>query len=305
MKYYFQLQYKRLLRHIIDFGIYPAVALPLGLLLWVGNLYFIFHKTTYAAAAVSGSALFFLLRLHQHTRLQALQRWFNKTSYRQLRWIENALLLLFFIPALLWYQHYLWAVGLGAAACLIVFMPSLPRTPLTLPTPFFRLPFEFARGFRQYWYLILLAYFLCFMGLRVGNYNLSAFGLLLCMGSYLLFYQAMEPKEYVRIFRCSAAAFLWHKWRIALYYSLLSTSPMLLAMLIVFPLHHLHTALLSLASISYLSLMVWGKYTSFPRPISFLHALLFGLSFVFPPLLMALLPWYFIRASRHLKTLLS
>jgi len=88
----------------------------------------------------------------------------------------------------------------------------------TIPTPFYKKPFEFIIGFRTAIGMIGFAYFLTIMGISVGNFNLGIFSLLVVFLTSFSFYAQPDSQFYVWIFSHSSATFLLDKIKIGIGY---------------------------------------------------------------------------------------
>ncbi|MFK8102398.1 MAG: ABC transporter permease, partial [Saprospiraceae bacterium] len=174
-----------------------------------------------------------------------------------------------------------------------------------IPTPFYRYPFEFTVGFRQTFPLHLFAYFLCFMSVWVGNFNLGIFALLLSILLCCQYYGEPENSYYVWIFAFTPQAFIWHKLKIAFAYANLVAAPISLSLLFCFPANFLLVLGLQLLAIVYLVAVILAKYAVFPHRINIAQAILLTISFAFPPFLLGVIPFFYRKSIHQLKANLS
>ncbi|MFK8103156.1 MAG: ABC transporter permease, partial [Saprospiraceae bacterium] len=178
MKYYFLLQYRMLQRHMREFGLAPIVGYLLASLIFVGASALPYFKlATTAPYIYIFLALSVINSLGKTQRNDFLKANFSKRDYYRLRWLENTILALSFMLFLCYQGDFIFAAVLFLAASLLSLVNSNRQMSFVIPTPFYRYPFEFTVGFRQTFPLHLFAYFLCFMSVWVGNFNLGIFAL--------------------------------------------------------------------------------------------------------------------------------
>ncbi|MEZ4918563.1 MAG: hypothetical protein R2792_05600 [Saprospiraceae bacterium] len=301
MKYYFTLQYRMLNRNLIEFGLPPVAGYILGLLGFIGLSEFLFYKTEFAAPIYVLLAVFAMAPWGAHQRNQFLKTCFNKQQYRRIRWMENALTALPFALFLLSKFEFLYGLGVLLLVPVLAMFQFENRFQGRLPTPFSRRPYEFPTGFRQAYPLFLLAYFLCVMGIGVGNFNLGAFALLLIFLCCMSFYGTPEGPYLVWIFAMEPRRFIWEKIKTAALYSVLLSLPIAGGLIWFFPENTYPVLGIMLLGSAYLMLMVLAKYAAFPEKINVPQAFMLGLSLWFPPMLLLVGPYFYKRAQERLK----
>jgi hypothetical protein len=174
----------------------------------------------------------------------------------------------------------------------------------TIPSPFYKKPFEFTVGWRNTWFLFFFAYFLTVMSIVAQNFNLGAFSLMLVFLISLSFYTKPDDEYYVWIFNKSPNGFLWTKTKIALTYSTLLALPIIIT-LAVFYFNQLLTLLaILLLGFIYLIAIILAKYAAFPHEINVPQGILLGSTFLFPPMLLAIIPFFYLQARRRLNDIL-
>jgi len=300
MKVYFQLQLKRIKRHLIEFGIHPALALVLGLLFFVGLSKLLFYKLDHAAIAYSFVGFSILLKLGDKKRNDFLKHAFSENEIKQLRLIENGIFITPFCIFLMYEQFFLYAVLLILVAFLLVFIKMTFASGIVLPTPFGRYPFEFTAGFRRTFLLFIGAYFLAFMGIKVANFNLGAFALIICFLICMVFYARPEPSFFIWVDKAKPAALLRRKIMIAMAYSFLISLPVFIALIIFFPENTIYIIGVELLGMAYLTIGLLGKYINFPSEMMLMAAILMGASIFFPPLLILTIPYFYLKSVKNL-----
>ena len=305
VRYYFNLQYRILNRRLRELGLTPILGYLLGLLAFVGLSMYLFYKTSYAEYFYTLLALSSLSRLSERERNDFLRATFSMGEYRQIRMGENCGLVLPFAAYLLYAGQYALAGGLLLSALLLSQIQFGHRLHFTLPTPFYRYPFEFTQGFRRFWWLYLLAYFVGYKAVEVNNFNLGAGSLVFVFLLGISHYAQPENPYFVWIYASTARGFLFKKMATGLGYSSILALPLVLGLGWHF--HGQVWILLGVQCLGYLFLatMLLAKYSAFPNEMSLPQALLLGLSFWFPPLLLFVIPLFYTRSLQRLNVVLQ
>lgn len=305
MYFYFVLQQRILNRRFRELGLAPLPGYGLGLLLFIALSLYLFYKTSYAVYLYSFMALSLLVPLGDKARNEFLKNQFPLHTYRQIRALENGLLVLPFVLFLL------YKIQLVAVALVLVFalLGSLfnggSRLHFTLPTPFFHFPFEYAQGFRQNWVLYLLAYFIAWKAIEVDNFNLGVGSLVLLGILGISHYGKAENEYFIWIYACSAKQLLYKKTGTAWVYLWLSGAPLFLVLGWFFADKLWILLSLELLISVFLLTLILAKYAAYPDSISIPQALLMALSWGLPPLLLVLIPLFYRRATKHLNFILT
>ena len=305
MKYYFNLQYKMLNRHLKAFGLPPIIGYLLAIFFFIGGSVYLFYKTKYAAYLYPFFALSSLSLLSETKRNDFLKTCFIDKDYRRIRLAENFLMALPFVLFLGYQQAWLIGFGLVIMAGLMARFHFNNQLNYTIPTPFYKYPFEFTVGFRTSIAMFLFAYFLTVMSIKVGNFNLGAFALLLVFIISFSFYALPDSQFYVWIFSSTAKAFLWDKIKIALFYSTLLALPILLSLGYSFP--DKMKLLLGFQGLGYIYLctIILAKYAAFPRAMNLPETIFIVASVFFPPFLLFTIPFFTKKATKKLSSVLS
>ena len=116
----------------------------------------------------------------------------------------------------------------------ITLLNSKSGSSLTIPTPFYKKPFEFIAGFRATVIAFFVAYFLTAMAIVYQNFNLGIFSLLFIFLVCLSFYNEPENVFYIWVHKLKATGFLYNKIQTAIIFSSLLTLPALTALAIFF-----------------------------------------------------------------------
>ncbi len=305
IQYYFSLQYRMLNRQLSDFGLHPLAGYILSVAAFIGLSVYLFLKTEFAMYIYYLLAIGFTYMLSESGRNGFLKTCFNADEYYKIRIIENALLVLPFVAFLTYKSAFLPAILLLVSAILLVFLSIRSTLNFTIPTPFSNKPFEFIVGFRNTFYAFVLAYFLTIMAVTVGNFNLGIFALLFVLMICMTFYSNPESEFYVWIFSSGTRGFLLHKIKIALLYSTILCLPVVVGLGVFFPENI--AAILGFQSLGYLYLVavILAKYSTFPNKINLPQILVIAFSISFPPLLIGVIPYFYIQSAKKLNEILE
>lgn len=304
MQYYFQLQFRMLVRRIRDAGLNPLLFFPLALAGFVGLSHLLFQRSPYAGYLMSLMALMAMLPLTEQQRNQFLSSCFPHPTYHQIRLFENLLVALPFLLVLLikaaLLPVLLMLIGTAGAA----FLKLRSYEGKVIPTPFYRQPFEFIKGFRQSVGLIAAAYVLTGIGIAVGNDNLCLFAIGVLFLIQCTFYFQPEPDLWVWIYPLKPAGFLKIKILTSIQQSIVLTTLPVILTLLFSTMAWWVLLLLVLSGISFLIVIILAKYAAFPNEIQLPQAIVLAACVWFPPLLLLTIPYFYIHAVQRLNRLL-
>ncbi|MBK9016330.1 MAG: ABC transporter permease [Saprospiraceae bacterium] len=292
-------------RHISDFGLNPAVGIALLPILFLGLSYYLFAKTEFAEYLYVFLCASLLSNLSEAGRNDFIKTCFSDKDYRRIRVLENVILVIPFVAFLLFKGCIISTTILLLLAGILAFMTFGNKFNYTIPTPFYRRPFEFIVGFRKTFWLVLIAYIMAYMGIVVGNFNLGLFSLMLVFFNCMYFYAYPENAYYVWIFKASPKRFLVDKIKTALLFSTILSLPIMIGHLFFYT--DKFNIILGLQCLGYMYLLaaVLAKYSAFPAEVSLPQAFLFAFGIVFPPALLAIIPYFYIQSIKSLKEILQ
>lgn len=304
MKFYFKLQYKRLVRWLKALGIHPILMAILVFIAFGGLVSILYVKTNLASYLLCYIALFLISILSSKNRNELLVLNFYKKEYYKIRIIENLIMASPFIIVFLWKGELLICLGLILFSNLLIFLDKVPKFQLITPTPFSRIAYESIIGFRKNIIWILGAYFLAFKALQVDNFNLGLFsvGFLNLIG--ISAYIKAEQLEFVWIHNRTINEFLNHKiFRGILSCSLISF-PIGAILIFFYPLNWWIVGLLIIVCYLFLIAIILAKYSAFPNPINLPQIILLGISLFFPPLILFVIFIFYNQSKKRLITIL-
>lgn len=304
MTHYFKLQYKMANRQLTEFGIHPFLGYSLLLAGFVGLSVYLFSKTGLAGYIYIFIALSVLSRLSETKRNYLLKSTFPFTTYYAIRLLENSLAALPFLLFLLVQASCIPFAILTFSALALAFIDFKNQLNLTIPTPFYKKPFEFIVGFRNTFIVILSTWFFTIMAIIAGNFNLGIFSLLLVFFVSFTFYSIPETEFYVWIFTLSPWGFLKHKIGTALLFSTLLSLPVTLGMSFFFFDKILVIVGFQVLCYVYLGTTILAKYSVFPKQMNVPQFVFIAASIAFPPMLLGVIPYFYLQSVNRLKSLL-
>jgi len=302
---YFKLQFNRFTRRFKDAGIHPILACFVLLAGFIGLSLYLFHKTSTANYLYAIVALSFCFSLSEAKRNDFLKSTFSTPQWRKIRVLENLIVAFPFVCFMMYKQQFLIAGILVFTSSVISFLHSKTSFNFTIPTPFFKKPFEFTVGFRSTFYLFPMAYALACFSTSTNNYNLGVFSLLAVFAICLNYFTKPEDEFFVWAFNQTPKQFLFEKMKIALWYSTLLTAPIALMLGILFFENVLYTLLFLVIGYAFLMAAITAKYSTFPDEMNLMQGFLITMSFFFPPLLLVVIPYFFSQSITRLKPYLK
>ncbi|MEL6194093.1 MAG: hypothetical protein AAFR66_18680 [Bacteroidota bacterium] len=305
LTFYFSLQFLALRRKVQPIG-FPPVTAYLGIsLIAVVCSILILDKFPFAGWIYASLSLFLIGKLSGKSRNSFLKLQFPSASYYLLRVVENMLAGIFPFMMLGLFQQALPAVFLFTGAMGLVFLRFDPGISLNFPTPFFKHPFEFIVGFRQYIWLILGSYFLTYQGVRVENFTLIVVGYIFLVISLPSFLSIVEKHFHVWIYDKNPRALLLYKMWIGILYSSLLSLPVGTVAILYFPNQQL--TLFFLQTMIYLNVgsVIIVKYARFPQKADVFFSIMVGLGMAFPPFLLFIYFYFGPKAYKNLSQLLA
>lgn len=305
MRIYFGLQFKRFVRGLKDFGIHPYLGIFLMALAFVLVSMLLFNRISYAAYFYPVLALLWVYSLGNVKRNEFLKSIFTVGRYRKVRLLENVVLCVPFFLFLLVKRQYVPGLALLLCSGLCSFYNKAGLSGFVVPSPFSKNPFEFTVGFRKMIWLLLLLYVVVGIALWVDNFNLGMVALvgvvLVCVG----FYAQPEPAFYVWIHAQSPGGFLKRKMRTAVFYGLCLCLPLAVALAVVYISHAWILLLIVVVGMLYVVLSVVSKYVVYPEQMDLLQLIKMVMGIVVPPLMLVLIPHFYMRSIKKLNAYLK
>jgi hypothetical protein len=304
MKDYFYLQYQMTQRRLLDAGIHPLIGYLLSLVAFVLVSEYIFHKSEFAKYLVVLICISLQLKLSEKNRADFLLTTFGEQKSKLIRIVENLVLSVPFVVILIYNKAFPECIFITATAFINAAFSFHTNLYFSLPTPFSKSPFEFPVGFRNTFFIFPIAYTLTVIAINVDNLNLGIFSMILIFLTSMSFYSKSEHEYYVWIYADVPKSFLKKKLWIATKSASLLVAPVLIILLIYYPMDFKVIGIFFLLGLMFLWTIILGKYATFPRDMNMPEGLIMALSIYFPPLLLIVIPFFYNKSINKLNVLL-
>jgi hypothetical protein len=301
MKEYFILQYKMTNRKLKDFGLNPILGYLLILTSFLVLSIYLFHKTEFAQYAYILISLALTAKLSEIGRNDFLKLCFSDKHYKLVRVVENFAASLPFLIFLLYKQTLIGSVILVVVSLLLGLSSFKTSLNFTIPTPFYKKPFEFTVGFRNTFYIFPIAYILTFIAISVDNFNLGIFSLLLIFIVVIGFYPKPENEYFVWSFALTAKQFIIEKIKTALFYTTILCLPIVLTLCFFYFTNIVSLLAFYVFGCVFLMTIIFAKYAAYPNEMNIPEGIIIAIGVVFPPFLFVFAPYFYTKALKKLE----
>jgi len=219
--------------------------------------------------------------------------------------LENIIFCLPFTLYLIYQKQFLFSTILNLCAIIIMLFNFSTNTNVTIPTPFSKKPFEFTVGFRKTFLIFPIAYFLAYISVSVGNFNLGVFSMLLIGLTCFSYYSKIENEYFVWNFNLSSKEFLLEKVKTCLTFFTLLSLPIIIVLSISFFKEIDILIVFLLLCYAYLTTIIFAKYSSFPNKMNMSQGILITISLMLPLLLLIIIPLFYYQSVKKLNTILN
>jgi hypothetical protein len=292
-------------RRIIDFGLPLLIGYALLPFVFILLSNYLFENTEFANYAYGLFALSLVSKLSNPKRNDFLKSIFNKKKYQNLRIIENIIYCIPFTLFLVYKKQFVFAFILNLLVIIFTLLNFSTNINVTIPTPFGKKPFEFTVGFRKTFYVFPIAYFLTYISVSVGNFNLGVFSMILIGMTSFSYYSKIENEYFVWNYNLSSKEFLLEKIKTCLIYFSLLSLPIIITLAVYFFDEINILIIFFLLCNSYLTAIILAKYSSFPNEMNMLQGILITISLMFPPMLFIIIPLFYSQSIKKLNTVLN
>lgn len=301
MNEYFLLQYKMTNRKLSDWGINPLVAYVLMVVGFIFLSEYLYSVTEFANYVVLLAALSILTKTSETKRNDFLLILFGNSKYRTIRIIENVCISLPFALLLLYHNAYIESASLLLAGIVLAGLAFKFNLNIAIPTPFYKKPFEFTVGFRNTFYLFPFAYALTAIAISVDNMNLGIFSMLLVVFISLTYYAKPEDEYFVWSYSSKPGKFIFDKIKTGTIYATALSLPILITLAIFYPLKADEIVLFAIIGLSFLWTTVLAKYAAYPNQMGLPEGVLIAMCVYYPPLLIAVIPYFYYQSVKKLN----
>lgn len=305
LRHYFNLQWLRINRQLKDWGFHPVIGYIVTLALFGGLSFYLFYKIQYASWIYLFLAISLASGLSDPKRMDFLHLNIPSKLLKTLRLIENISVNIPFIIILLIKAHIREALLLIILTAIMALFRFKTGYSITIPTPCSKYPYEFTAGFRKSWFVFILALILTIISVKISNFNLGLFSVILFSINCTLFNLTPEPFFFVWINHLDAREFLFRKSKIALLYTSFLALPSILLLVFFFPVKTHFILGFHILGLLLVITGIFSKYSSFPYEISVRKALIILMTIWLPALLLFTIPWFYIESKKTLKGILE
>lgn len=292
-------------RKLLEMGVNPFVGYVVGIAGFILISEYLYLKTEFAKYAIMLVALTLLVKTSEINRNGFLLMVFGNKKSRVIRIIENLILCLPFSVLLIYHTEFWESVLLISASVFLAGFSFTANYNFTLPTPFYKRPFEFTVGFRNTFYIFPIAYLLTIIAISVNNLNLGIFALLLVFIVTFTFYLKPENEYFIWSFSSSSARFLLIKSVTAAWYSAFLVLPPGIALCVFYPSEIATILMFLFLGFTFLWTIILAKYSTYPNEINLPEGILIAVCIYFPPLLLFLVSFFYIKSIRKLNAILK
>jgi hypothetical protein len=305
VKKYFQLQIKMLNRRFKDAGLEPLFVYLILTIAFVIFSIYLFYKTTFAPYIYLFLSLTFTAKFSEIKRNEFLKTIFSTGEFRKIRIAENLATAAPFIIFLLYEKFLIFSSLLFIFSILLAVTGFKTTVNITIPTPFYKKPFEFTVGFRSTFYIFPVIYLLTLISVFVNNFNLGIFSMLFLFSITLTYYIKPENEYFIWSYNVNTKQFLFEKIKTALLYSSLLVAPIVFILGIGFYENILYLLLFLLIGYAFLICIVVAKYAAYPNEIGLAQGIPIAFCIYFPPILILVIPFFFLQSKSKLQKLLQ
>jgi len=290
---------------------------------FVGLSISLFYRTIFAPYLYILVSLYLTSNLSESKRNDFLEICFGTERYRKLRIVENLIVALPFVIFLMCKQQFYPSIFLLVLTVLLALSKFKITYSITIPTPFYKKPFEFTVGFRNTFFMFFIAYGLTISAIVVDNFNLGMFALMLIFLTVSSYYLKPENEYFVWSYSLTPARFLVEKMKNAFLFTFYLCSPILI-LLSIFNFENLDALLqvtylgsyafifeniaalllITLIGFIFLITVILAKYSAYPYEINLAQAMMIVFCFIFPPLYILVIPFFATQSIHKLKRFL-
>lgn len=292
-------------RRLRELGIPPFAGFALGLVGLIVLSEYLFLQTEFARYILILIPLSFTLRLSETARTEFLSITFPGNLSRKIRIAENIFICMPFAILLLYHANYLESLLLLTVSAISAGLSLRSNLNYSIPTPFSKNPFEFTIGFRSTFFIFPIAYTLTIIAIWIDNMNLGIFAMLLVFLVSLSYYVKPENEYYVWVHSDNPRKFILQKMKTATKYCAVLVLPITITLIGFYFKSSFEIILFTGLGFTFLWTMILVKYSAYPNEMNLPEAILIALCIYFPPLLIALLPFFYFKSIKKLKVLLK
>lgn len=286
-------------------GLHPAVAYLLGVACFIALVEYLFYKTQFANYILLLAVLSLFIKASEVARNEFLSITFGNKKSRSIRIIENTLISLPFSIVLIYHGHFIEAIMTPIVGSILACFTFKSTFNYTIPTPFFKQPFEFTVGFRRTLFILPIAFVLTAIAISVDNFNLGIFSLLLIFMIAMTYYSAPENEYFVWTHALSPKQFIFSKIKTGTKYVSYLALPTTVILVGFNPGNIELILMFTLVGYAFLWTIILAKYSVYPNEIGIQEGILIAFCTPVPPLLLPLMLYFYSKSIKTLNTILK
>lgn len=304
MKFYFQLQWRRFHRIMKELGFAPLITYVILPVILVSLMNLAYTKSKYTGFVLLIFYIKIIQNLNNNERIQHLKIIFGNNTFFKIRCIENFILAIPFLLVFIIHNDFRALSIQVLLILLLLFRASNKKVNLVLSTPFSASSHEFIEGLRKFWYWIVLSYSLTYIAITEDNVNIGLFALILLLISVLGYYNNIERDYIIWSNKRAVKEFLRYKIKQGVVGFLVLSLPIILSLGVFYP-SHIDTLMIGIViCLLFIATIILAKYEAFPNNIGFSQQILILVSVIFLPMLLGVIPYFYLGAIKKLKSLL-
>lgn len=305
MRFYFTLQFRRLIRWFEETKINPLLGLGLAVAVFGFASVYLFSKIDYAEWIYFLISMAVVLSAGNSERTNHSKRIFRSIDFLLIRLIENGVVAIPFLVILIYEREFNIALGLVLASVVLAVLNYKYTLNWVIPTPFKKLPFELIIGFRKSFWFIGFTYIMCLKAIEADNFNFGVVSLAFVFLTCMSFYLYPENKFYVWIFSDDSKRFLRRKLLTIFIGGTILTIPVFAALVYAFP--HFIPITIGVYIVGYIFLLsiLVAKYSAYPMEMGIPQGIFYAIGLWLPPLLLVIIPIFYFQSMRKLREILG
>jgi len=121
----------------------------------------------------------------------------------------------------------------------------------------------------------------------------------------LTYYSKPENEYFIWIFSKKSQQFLYQKIKTACVYSTALTLPVIISLILFYPGKADVILMFFLVGETFLWTLILAKYSVYPNEMNLPEVILIAVSAYFPPLLIVIIPFFYVKSVKKLNSLLK
>lgn len=292
-------------RSFIEYGMPVILGYFILIFAFIFGSKTLFEKVDYATYIYLLFYFILVIKLSDVSRNKFLKYCFKSSDYKSIRIIENILIASPFIGFLIYLNEFQYIRVFLIIGIILGFVNLKVVYNVTIPTLFSKQPFEFTIGFRNTFYIFFISLFITFKAIEVSNLNLGIASLISIFAIVFSYYSIPEHSFFVWNYNLNPKMFLIQKIKTSIIYCSYLALPFTTILVIFF--FDKTEAIVTFLAFGYLFLVtiILAKYAAYPDKMNIIQSVLLAFCIYFPPLLIIVIPYFYLQSLKQLKPILK